>query len=319
MDTEKKKKIVVLVMSCQDPFFKKEEMVCRDTWAKPILKGQYDNIEYYSYVGGCERSYVDFHDHRIYCKSGDGIFETYQKTYEVFKLLDRFDIEYDYIFRTNTSTVVNVGLLDAFINSGLNDECVYCGELYTIGLPCPLTNSIYARGNSVILSRHLIDVIMDFDKHVVVPPTLFADDNIIGNTINVYHFLQFADYRDFLKSYGFAWYECYPKEHIMSQLNNGLSSWGNTDSSYEYLKNFISIQIKSYVDRETEFKKMKKLSDIVSRKKDDYTEELEFINKYMANPKVYVYNRKRNSHGYLNLYAEQKQEKENTTGQSKVD
>ena len=47
---------------------------------------------------------------------------------------------------------------------------------------------------------------------------------------------------------------------------------------------------------------MKKLSDIVSMKKDDYTEEIEFINKYMANPKVYVYNRKRNTHGYLNLY-----------------
>ena len=31
----------------------------------------------------------------------------------------------------------------------------------------------------------------------------------------------------------------------------------------------------------------------------------------MANPKVYVYNRKRNSHGYLNLYAEHKKEKNN--------
>ena len=55
MDTEKKKKIVVLVMSCQDPFFKKEEVVCRDTWAKPILKGKYDNIEYYD---NCEEEEI---------------------------------------------------------------------------------------------------------------------------------------------------------------------------------------------------------------------------------------------------------------------
>ena len=96
MDTEKKKKIVVLVMSCQDPFFRKEEMVCRDTWAKPILDKEYDNIEYFSYTGGHDRSYVDFNDHHIYCKSGDGIFETYQKTYEVFKLLDKF---FEYIYQ----------------------------------------------------------------------------------------------------------------------------------------------------------------------------------------------------------------------------
>lgn len=301
MSTEKKK-IVILVMSCNDDFFTKEEMICRQTWAKPVLKGEYDNIEYFSYTGGSDRSYVDFKSKKIYCKSGDGIFETYQKTLEVFNLLDKFDIEYDYIFRTNTSTVVNVGLLDAFVNSGINDKVVYCGEIYTIGLPCPLTNSIYARGNSVIFSKNIVNVIQDFDKHVIVPPTLFADDNIIGNIINVYHLLRLEDYRDYLKSYGFAWYECYPKDYTLSQLDNGLSSWGNKDSSYDYLKNFISIQIKSYVDRKTEFKKMKKISEIVSKKKDDYTDELEFIYKYMSNPKVYIYDRKKDEHMYLNLY-----------------
>ena len=35
MDTEKKKKIVVLVMSCQDPFFKKEENLFRDPPGPP--------------------------------------------------------------------------------------------------------------------------------------------------------------------------------------------------------------------------------------------------------------------------------------------
>ena len=75
-----------------------------------------------------------------------------------------------------------------------------------------------------------------------------------------------------------------------------------TDDSYEYLKNFISIQIKSYVDRNTEFMKMEKISSITSKKKDDYREELQFINKYMANPKVYVFNRKTSTHRYFDLY-----------------
>ena len=302
MDSENKR-ILVLVMSCNEDFFKKEEIICRHTWAKPIFDKEYDNIEYFSYTGGHDRSYVDFNDHHIYCKSGDGIFETYQKTYEVFTLLDKFDISYDYIFRTNTSTVVNVGLLNAFINSkDINENYVYCGEIYTIGLPCPLTNSIYPRGNSVIYSKKIIDVIKDFDKHVYVPETLFADDNILGNIVNVYHFLKLEDYRDFIKSYGFAWYECYPKDHNAATLSNGVSSWGNSDDSYEYLKNFISIQIKSYVDRSTEFKKMQKISSIISKKKDDYSDELKFINKYMENPKVYVFNRKRSAHGYFDLY-----------------
>ena len=47
---------------------------------------------------------------------------------------------------------------------------------------------------------------------------------------------------------------------------------------------------------------MKKISSIISKKKDDYKDELEFINKYMVNPKVYVFNRKKSAHGYLNLY-----------------
>jgi hypothetical protein len=137
---------------------------------------------------------------------------------------------------------------------------------------------------------------------VYVPETLFADDNILGNIVNVYHFLKLEDYRDFLKSYGFAWYECYPKEYVASKLSNGISSWGNDNDSYDYLKNFISIQIKSYVDRSTEFMKMEKISSIISKKKDDYKKELEFINKYMANPKVYVFNRKTSTHRYFDLY-----------------
>jgi hypothetical protein len=132
-----KKKILILVMSCQQESFVEQEKVCRETWAKDIIDGKYDNIEYYSYIGSCEEGCVSRDKHTIFCKANDGLWQTFQKTVECLSRLEECGVEYDYIFRTNTSTVVNVGLLDAFINSGIDENNVYCGEIYSIGVPCP--------------------------------------------------------------------------------------------------------------------------------------------------------------------------------------
>ena len=291
-----KRKILVLVMSCNQKHFVDGEAVVRETWAKPILEGEYENIDFYSYTGGNDKQYVNKDEHRVYCMSGDGIYETHQKTVECIALLLKNGIDFDYIFRTNTSTVTNVGLLDAFVNTIEDDSVVWGGELYSIGVPCPFSDSLYIRGNSIILSKKLCGIILDWTKYLRIPRIYFADDNLIGNILNTYHILRFEDYRNFIKSYGFAWYKS--EKNYNPKLNNGCSDWSNTNTDYDYLKNFISIQIKIYGDRTEEFDNMRLISSIVNVKKEYYDDEFNFIKKFSNNPTFFINNTRKGIREY---------------------
>lgn len=295
------KKIIVLVMYCNSPFFIEQERACRNTWGKKILDGKYSNIEYWSYTACSDgvKEHVDFDEHRVYVNTGDGIYETFQKTERCLRLLREEGVEYDFIYRTNTSVVLNVGLLNCFVNSITDDTIVYGGELYSMDVPCPLPHYPYLRGNSIILSKKVVDIILSFGKYVVVPDSIFADDNIIGNIMNCYHMMRYESKYKYVKSYGFAWYKSTKKEK--TRMQNGISAWNNTNDSYEYLKNFIGIQIKSYDERGVENERIKHISDIVNVDKDDYSEEMKFIYEYMDDPYIYYFDRKDKTVIYIKL------------------
>lgn len=277
-----KKKILVLAMSCNQDHFREQEKVVRETWAKPILEGKYDNIDYWSYTASSDnKEWIDKEKHVIYCSGGDGIYQTYQKSVSCFRQLINNNIEFDYIYRTNTSTVLNVGLLNAFVQTLNPDDMVlWGGELYAIGVPCPTPYSIYLRGNSLIMSKKHIEMILDLDKYVTVPPKYFADDNVFANILNLGALLSYIPYKVRIKSYGFAWYKC----ATWIKHSNGCSTWNNSNKTYEYLKDFIAIQIRSYEDRSLENDRIREISDIINKDKDDYSEELEFIREYSKDP-----------------------------------
>lgn len=276
-----KNKILVLVMSCNNEHFIEQEKVVRETWAKPILDGEYDNIEYYSYTASKSgNEWMDKKNHVIYCSGGDSIWETYQKTISCLKILKKNRVQYDFIYRTNTSTVLNVGLLNALVQTlDKNTKEIWGGEIYAVGVPCPDYYNAYMRGNSIILNKGHIDFILDMDKYIRVPSEFFADDNVIGMLLNLRSYLSYDVPAYWLKSYGFAWYKSSKIPYC-----NGCSSWNNEDNSYEYLKKFIGIQIKNYGDRTVENDYIREISSIVNIPKDDYTEELEFIRQYASNP-----------------------------------
>ena len=161
----RKKKILILVMSCNLDFFDHEVEIVEQTWAKDIIDGKYDNISYYSYTAMTDEMFrnsehknlgiIDEECHTVYVPTKDDFYSTYQKTLMCLKTLHTKICDVDYIFRTNTSTYINVPLLDAFVQRlETTDENIYCGRIlaskYISG---PYPYCLYAQGNSVLISK----------------------------------------------------------------------------------------------------------------------------------------------------------------------
>lgn len=113
-----------MIMSCNQEHFLKQEQDCKDTYLSRLA----ENIDYIIYRE-TELNTYDYNEKTktLLVPSEGGIGDTFVKTYNAFLWVTR-NIEYDYIFRTNTSTYVNVDLLDKFIQSLEDDNVVYTSE-----------------------------------------------------------------------------------------------------------------------------------------------------------------------------------------------
>ena len=92
---------VILVMSCNEERFIEEEEIIRKTWGSPIINGEIENLSIIFYRGGSDESFDD-EKKVLYLNVPDDLNNTYNKTIEAFKFLKKNNIEYDYIFKTNT-------------------------------------------------------------------------------------------------------------------------------------------------------------------------------------------------------------------------
>lgn len=109
------KKVLFFTMSCNIPHFQGLLAAVRDTWAKDIFFGKYENCIWYAYTS-CDKKHpvpcVDHQDHMVYVDEPDAIHNTYEKTRKAYRLLceelNKHGIEFDYVVRTNASVYVNV-------------------------------------------------------------------------------------------------------------------------------------------------------------------------------------------------------------------
>lgn len=138
-------------MSCNEPFFDAERIAVHETWAKDLIDGYYPCATFYSYTAST-RNYSYIENNTIYVKCGDGLFDTFDKTIECFRILKNLDITYDYIIRTNTSTYLNIPILlsniyntislcpnidfDGFINYSNDDYLNVNNNSYSMILSC---------------------------------------------------------------------------------------------------------------------------------------------------------------------------------------
>lgn len=279
------KKILIMIMSCNDDFFVTQEQIMKETWIKQI--DQFDNIDYIIYRGdpNIEKHKYDKQNHLLSLRCEDDLNNTYKKTYYAFKLGHKI-YDYDYIFRTNTSTYVNVVLLNQFIQELDNDEILWASDLYSLSNSfCPYPLYLYGRGNGMILSKKLVDIILSEGiSHLYLEK---CDDWIIGNILNTYWIKQGKDYLDYIKGYKHGWYKCVPEEQ---PNNHKLCVYGNQNRDWEFIKQFITIQIKRYRERHLENAQYKELNETFEQNK--YADDLEDIIKsnieYSKRPSVFI-------------------------------
>ena len=146
-------KIVLLVMSCNDPVLQTCTEMLNFTLGKEATKY---GVKYLTYTGGHKTQSIV--DDCIHCVSGDDLDSTFLKTQEALKIVkDEFDP--DFIIRINTSTYVNLELAINFSRSEYvkSNKLIYNGEI------SDLNGRIQLRGNSFIFGREMIDKIIEFD------------------------------------------------------------------------------------------------------------------------------------------------------------
>ena len=75
------KKILILAMSCNQDFFLQQEQNIRNLYAKDILEGKYENIDFWVYTASTDEKYhVNKKQHKLYVPCDDSLSGTYEKT-----------------------------------------------------------------------------------------------------------------------------------------------------------------------------------------------------------------------------------------------
>ena len=176
------KKILVLSMSANYPIYNELEKVSNETW-RNIDKEKYPNIEFWTYTDAekGENTHVDIKNHIIYIKKNydeNGFYHTFSKTIFAFKDLQKLNIEYDYVLRTNNSTWINLPLVNEFLSYQYDDSQIYCGRLYSSFWSA---FNLYGGGELMIFSKRNIDIICNYIKDPVQFEKEHAgcDDNLI--------------------------------------------------------------------------------------------------------------------------------------------
>lgn len=156
--------LLILAMSCNEPFFVESRRVTHDTWAKDIILGSCKNIGFYSYTAS-ETGEEYIKDNTIYLNCGDKLEDTFEKTMCVFDFLQKNNITFDYILRTNTSTYINLPLTLDKINTLIALNCDLAGLACDDRLDFIETPVL--SGQYLVLSNRLIKLLLErYQKNI---------------------------------------------------------------------------------------------------------------------------------------------------------
>lgn len=186
------KKIIFLSMSCADNLFEELDECCNETW-RNYDKVKYPNInaEFWTYTDAEEgkKTWVDEKNHKIYIERDYSFDEpvcmTYSKTLEAFMYIKEH-CEYDYIVRTNTSTWLNVPLINEFLSYVQDDSIFYAGQIYSAFWSA---FNIYGGGQLMLFSKRQVNILLELSGGLEFAKKqerelYCADDNLIYSKFN---------------------------------------------------------------------------------------------------------------------------------------
>lgn len=259
-----KPKILILSMSSSRSPFITQEAICKSTWAKPILEGKYPNIDYWIYRESktVKKTTIIKNKHLILVpeKNHKEVYETASKTIEVFNIIDKIGgNEYDWVVRTNTSSFINVPLLEAYLSRARENDLYIRGSELT----CFWWSGkeMYVKGACMIWSKRNFAILRSLcEKYKDTLDTLehkkyFCDDVIFSLFFNSRYFDLGIDHSQM--------YKCFGQAYLMDpEIKEG-------ELNKDLLKEIV-VQVKNYYNdgreqkglgRNTEGKKMKEVND----------------------------------------------------------
>ena len=144
------KKILILILGCENsPFIEIQKNGQETTWAIDN-----NNIYYYYYSDNIDKNYIKDNKY-IYVKGKECIENCNKKTIDVFEyVLENF--EFDYIYRTNISSYININNLISYCNNISNDNNFYgglCGYWKEL-------NIHFASGSGFLISKNLVSLLV---------------------------------------------------------------------------------------------------------------------------------------------------------------
>jgi len=211
-------KILVLVLDSDTPNSIRNSAVQKSTWVKDFLVD--DKVLFYKAGDEIMLSGIDL---VVDCKN------TYEamgvKAIKAFEWVD-LNIEYDYIFRTNTSSYVNYQNLIKYLNQLSSKGIDYCGH---IGIYDGIE---YISGSGIILSKHAVKSILktknQLDESVV-------EDVAIGKLLKLNNILPTQGKRKDIESHKDIRNLDSDEYHIRCRID----SFGYSRNLESYLMNFI--------------------------------------------------------------------------------
>ena len=277
------KKILILVQSCNDDFFKKEIECIKETYASNLPS----NIDFIYYTGDNEKE--ELIDDYLKLACYDDIYSTFRKTYCALRFLQLNNMHYDYIVKTNTSTYINIKLLNKIINSIEDDKKLYCTELYSLSDGCcPMPLALFARGNCIILSKYWQNIILN--EGISFLYLNITDDKTIGNIHNSFLIKTRQQYINNFVCFPHGWYKCIDNKDTAN--NHKLCKYGASLDDYS---NFLTVQIKNYIDRNLEIQYFKEVHSLF--KNDNVEKACIDAFEYSKNPSIFI----GSILGYINL------------------
>ena len=243
--------IIILMLGakaniCDGFTFEDEYELAKKTWAANLP----DHIKLIYFDGGnyMKNEFVEDKEkncYKLHLACEDDMRYTFKKTWMAYRFIaDKYSP--DWIFRTNTSTYVNIRVLSDFILNHADPKITYGSDLYSLSEACcPYPLCIYPRGNGILTSKEV------YDKAIIKNGISFSyqticDDIVFGNLINTYNINEGRKYIDYIGGLPHAWYKCVDQ---IFDNNHKWSKYGDYNLNYN---DFVTITVKKYREREKE-------------------------------------------------------------------